>query len=92
MGPIPNWPWREPYFLRSHMLYLTSQSIKLSNYLCFGVLIMNKDHCKDNGAKKASGWRDMQINAPFPMESTDIGLRYKTCAFSPVIPYAGRLN
>ena len=34
-GPIPNWPQREPYFLSSHMLYLTSQRTKLSKFLVF---------------------------------------------------------
>jgi len=64
-----------------------------SDFLCIGVLIINKDHYKNNGAKRASGWRDMQIYAPFPMESTYLGYRCTTFAFSPVIPYyAGRLN
>ena len=29
------------------MLYLTSQRTKLSDVWCFGVLIINKDHCKN---------------------------------------------
>jgi len=70
MGAIPNRPRREPYFLSSHMLYLTSQSIKLRDFLCFEVLIINKDHCKRNGANWLSGWRDMHIIVPFPLEST----------------------
>jgi hypothetical protein len=37
------------------MLYLTSQRTKLSDVWCFGVLKINKDHCKNNGAKRASG-------------------------------------
>ena len=74
------------------MLYLTSQRTKLSDAWCFGVIIINKNHCKNNGAKRASGWRDMQMYAPFPMESTYLGYRYTTCAFSPVTPYAGRLS
>ena len=73
------------------MLYLTRQSIKLSDFLCVGVLIINKDHCKNNGAKRASGWQDMQTNVPFPLESTHLGYRCTTCALSPVILYAGRL-
>jgi len=56
-----------------------------------GVLIMNNDHCKNIGAKRASGWRGMQIIVPFPLESTHLGYRFTTCAFSPVILYAGRL-
>jgi hypothetical protein len=51
-GAIPNRPRREPYFLSSHMLYLTSQRIKLSDFWCFGILRVNKDHCKRNGAKR----------------------------------------
>jgi hypothetical protein len=51
------------------MLYLTSQSIKLSGFLCAGVLEINKYHCKNNGAKRASGWRDMQIKVPFPLKA-----------------------
>jgi hypothetical protein len=74
------------------MLYLTSQRTKLSDAWCFEIPELNKDHCKNNGAKRANGWRDMQIYASFPMVSTYIGYRYTTCAFSPVIPYAGRLN
>jgi len=38
-GYLPQQPWREPYFLSSHMLYLTSQRTKLSDVWCFGVLI-----------------------------------------------------
>jgi hypothetical protein len=34
----------------------------------------------------------MQINAPFPMQSTHLGYRYTMYAFNPVISYAGRLN
>jgi hypothetical protein len=66
-GPILNQP-RESSFLSSHKLYLTSQSIELSDFLCFGVRITNQDHCKNNGAQRASGWRGMQINAPVPGE------------------------
>ena len=73
------------------MLYLTSQRTKLSYVWCFEVLIINKDHCKNKGAKRLSGLRDMQINVPFPLESTHLGYRCTTCAFSPVILYAGRL-
>jgi hypothetical protein len=61
-GHLPQQPWREPYFLSSHMLYLTSQSIELSDFLRVGVLEINQDHCNNNGAKRASGWRDMQNN------------------------------
>ena len=90
-GPIPNWPRREPYFLSSHMLYLTSQRTKLSNNWWLEVLIINKDHCKRNGAKRLSGWHDMQIYVPFPLESTHLGYKCTTCPCSPVILYAGRL-
>jgi hypothetical protein len=55
--------------------YMTSQSNNLGVFLCFGVLIINEDHCKSNGAKRASGWQDMQINVSFPLESTHIGYR-----------------
>jgi len=89
---MPNRPRREPYFLSSHMLYLTSQRTKLSDVWYFGVVMINEDHCKNNGAKITSDWQYMQIYAPFPMESTCSGYRYTMCAFSPVIPYAGRLN
>jgi hypothetical protein len=40
------------------MLYLASQRTKLNVYWCYGIFEMNKDHCKDNGAKRPSGWRD----------------------------------
>ena len=90
-GPIPNRPQREPYFLSSHMLYLTSQRIRLSDFWCFEVLKINKDHCKRNEAKRQSGWRDMQINVSFLLVSTHLGYRCTTCAFSPVILYAERL-
>jgi len=90
-GPIPNRPRREPYFLSSHMLYLTSQRTKPGDLKCFEVFIINKDHRKNNGAKRSSDWRDMQINVPFPLESTHPGYRCTTCAFIPVILYAGRL-
>ena len=60
-GPILNQP-RESSFLSSHKLYLTSQSIELSDFLRVGVLEINQDHCNNNGAKRASGWRDMQNN------------------------------
>jgi len=43
------------------------------------------------GQKVLSGWQDTQINVPFPLESTHLGYRCTTCAFSPVILYAGRL-
>ena len=89
---IPNLPRRELYFLSSHMLYLTSQRTKLSVLWCFGVLIVNKDHCINIGAKTSSGRRDMQINAPFPMQSTHEGKRCTLCACSPVSSYAGWLN
>ena len=39
-GSMPNWLRREPYFLSSRMLYLTSQSTKLSDVWCFLVLII----------------------------------------------------
>ena len=84
-GHLPQQPRREPYFLSSHMLYLTSQHTKLSDFLCFEVLI---DHCKNNRAKRASGWRDMQIKVPFTLESTHLGYMCTTCAFSPVVLYA----
>ena len=90
-GPIPNRPRREPYFLSSHMLYLPSQRTTLSDVWCFEVLLIKEDHCKNYGAKIRSGWRDMQINVPFTPESTHLGYRCTTCAFSPVILYAGRL-
>jgi len=73
------------------MLYLTSQRTKMSDGWCFGVLIINKDNCKRNGAKRLIGWRDLQINVPFPLKSTHIGYKCTTYAFSPVILYAGRL-
>ena len=94
LGHLPQQPRREPYFLSSHMLYLTSQSTKLSDFLCFGfeVLIIYKDHYKKNGAKRLSSWRDMQNNVSFPLESTHLGYRCTTCAFNPVILYAGRLS
>ena len=41
--------------------------------------------------QKYCGWRDMQINVPFPLGSTHLGYRCTTCAFSPVIMYAGWL-
>jgi hypothetical protein len=31
------------------------------------MITMIKDHCKNNEAKRASGWRDVQINVPFPL-------------------------
>jgi len=62
------------------MLYLTSQRTKLSDFLCVGVLEIIKDQCKNKGAKKASGWRNNQINVPFPLESTHPGYRCMTCA------------
>jgi len=80
-GAITNRPRREPYFLSSHTLYLTSQRTKPSDFWCFGILKVNKDHCKRNGAISLSGWRDMQINVPFPLESTHQGYRCTTCAF-----------
>jgi hypothetical protein len=54
------------------MLYLTSQRTKLSDVWCFEILELNKDYCKNNGAKRASGWRDMQIYAPWraPIKGT----------------------
>jgi len=45
-GHLPQQPRREPYFLSSHMLYLTSQRTKLSDVWCFDVLIINKDQCR----------------------------------------------
>ena len=57
---------------------------------CFEALSINKDHCKKDGAKILSGWQDMQINVPFPLESTHLGYRCTTCACSPVILYTGR--
>ena len=39
-GPIPNRPRREPYFLDSHMLYLTSQRTKPGDFLCFEILMI----------------------------------------------------
>jgi len=58
--------------LSSYMLYLTSQRTKLSDVWCFEILELNKDYCKNNGAKRASGWRDMQIYAPWraPIKGT----------------------
>jgi len=73
------------------MLYLTSQRTKLSGVWCFEVFIINNDQCKKNGAKRLSGWRDMQINVPFPLESTHLGYRCTTCALRPVILYVRRL-
>jgi hypothetical protein len=73
------------------MLYLTSQRTKLINFWCFEILIINRNHCKNNGAKRLSGWRDMQIIVPFPMQSTHLGYKCTLCAISPVIFYAGRL-
>jgi hypothetical protein len=87
---LPQQPRLEPYFLISHMLYLTSQRTKLSDFW-FEIHIINKDHCKKNGAKRAKFWRDMQINVPFPLEITHPGYRCTTCALSPVILYSGRL-
>ena len=54
------------------MLYRTSQCTKLSDVWCFEVSTITEDHCKRNGAKRR-GWRDMQINVPFPLESTHLG-------------------
>jgi hypothetical protein len=54
-GPIPNRPRRDPYFLSSHMLYLTSQRTKLSNVWCFESLNWIKIIAITNGAKRASG-------------------------------------
>ena len=56
MGTIFKRPRHETYFLSRHMLYLTSQRTKLSGVWCFGILIINKNHCKNNRAKRASGW------------------------------------
>jgi hypothetical protein len=42
----PNRPRREPFFLSSHMLYLTGQRTKLSDFWCFGILRVNKDGAK----------------------------------------------
>ena len=91
-GHLPQQPRREPYFLSSKMLYLTSQRTKLSRVWLFGVLIITKDHRKNNGAKRASGWRNMQIHALFPTEGTYLGHRYTTCAFKSCHSCAGRLN
>jgi hypothetical protein len=66
-GHLPQQLRREPYFLSSHMLYLTSQRTKLSEIWCFGVLKVYKDNCKRNRAKRPSGWRDMQIIVSFPL-------------------------
>ena len=87
-GHLPQQPRREPNILSSHMLYLTSQRTKLSDVWCFEVLIINQD---EKWGKKISGWRDMQINMPFPLECTHLGYRCTTCAFNPVILYTGRL-
>jgi hypothetical protein len=35
---------------------------------------------------------EMQINVPFPLESTHLGYRCTTCAFSPVICTQGDLS
>ena len=35
------------------MLYLTSQRTKLSDVWCFEIREVNKDHCKNNGAKRS---------------------------------------
>jgi hypothetical protein len=88
-GAIPNWLRCEPYFLSSHMLYLTSQSTKLSDFSCFEVLRLSENWnpwikwkpLQNNGAKTPSGWRDMQITAPFPMQSTHLGCRYYCVSF-----------
>jgi hypothetical protein len=87
-GAIPNRPRREAYFMSSHMLYLTSQSIKLNEFVC---VLDSLWSLQKQWSKRANGWRDMQFNVPFPLESTYLGCRCTTCAFSPVILYAGRL-
>ena len=38
------------------------------------------------------GWREMQVSVPFPLKSIHLGYRCTTCAFNPVILYAGRLS
>ena len=58
---VPDRPRREPYFLSSHVLYLTSQRTKLGDLLCFGILDLNNGHCKRNGTNRLSGWRDIQL-------------------------------
>ena len=60
-------------------------------FLVFWSPYIKKKNCKRNGAKRLSSWRDMQINVPFPLESTHLGYRCTRCAFSPVILYAVRL-
>jgi hypothetical protein len=60
-------------------------------FLVFEVLTIKKKSLQRIGAKRLGGWRDMQINVPFPLESTHLGYRCTTCAFSPVILYTGRL-
>jgi hypothetical protein len=45
-GQLPQQPWCEPYFLSSHMLYLSSQRTKLSDFSVLKFLEKDKDHCK----------------------------------------------
>jgi len=59
------------------MLYLTSQRTKLSDFLVFWNLKINKYHCKRNGAEILSGWRDMlQVKVPFHLESFHLGYKW----------------
>ena len=53
--------------------YAVSDQAAHQTERCFGVLIINKDHCKNNGAKRASGWRDMQKMHHFPWRAPILG-------------------
>jgi hypothetical protein len=77
--------FEQPYAVSDQLAHLTRW------FFCIEAFIINTNHCKRNGAKRLSGWRDMQINEPFPLESTHLGYKCTTCAFSPAILYAGRL-
>jgi hypothetical protein len=58
---IPNRPFEQPYAVSDQPAH------QIRRFLVFIVLVINKDHCKNNGAKRASGWRDKQIIVPFPL-------------------------
>jgi hypothetical protein len=73
------------------MLCLTSQSTTLVNLNVLKSLRQIKAIAKTI-KQRPSGWRDMQLNASFPVQSTHLGYRCTTCAISPVISYAGRLT
>jgi len=72
---LPHLPRREPYFLSSHKLYLTSPRTKLSIVLCLGACVQNKAHCNRNEQKDQALARDVQIHASVPLESTHLGYR-----------------